>query len=132
MTAYLLDPKFSNSNESSRLRPDHEDDSAMKLIAFENPSFVATVLKFKARTPPFQDYLSVFARSSRTNKFFNMVEVTRKEDSRNFLDFVTNVFSCVTSSAGLERLFSSYGIVQSKLRNKLGVEKCAKLVRYYI
>ncbi len=32
------------------------------------------------------------------------------------------------SSAGVERVFSSFGLVQSKLRNRLGNEKAGKLV----
>lgn len=34
----------------------------------------------------------------------------------------------VHKTAGIERLFSSFGLVHSKLRNKLGTEKAAKLV----
>ena len=32
------------------------------------------------------------------------------------------------SSAGVERIFSTFGLVQSKLRNRLGNEKAGKLV----
>jgi len=37
------------------------------------------------------------------------------------------LFSATTTTAGLERIFSSYGLVHSKLRNKLGNKKAAKL-----
>ena len=42
-----------------------------------------------------------------------------------------DIFSCSSSSAGLERLFSSFGFVHTKLRNRLGNEKVAKLVKVY-
>ena len=35
------------------------------------------------------------------------------------------------SSASVERIFSNFSFVHSKLRNKLGVEKTAKLVMCY-
>ena len=34
----------------------------------------------------------------------------------------------MASSASIERVFSSFGLVHSKLRNRLGVEKAGKLV----
>jgi len=37
------------------------------------------------------------------------------------------LFSATATTAGLERIFSSYGLVHSKLRNKLGNKKAAKL-----
>jgi len=37
------------------------------------------------------------------------------------------LFSAAATTAGLERIFSSYGLVHSKLRNKLGNKKAAKL-----
>ena len=36
-------------------------------------------------------------------------------------------YQLFSATAGLERIFSSYGLVHSKLRNKLGNNKAAKL-----
>ena len=36
-----------------------------------------------------------------------------------------------SSSASIEQIFSNFGFVQNKLRNKLGISKCAKLVLCY-
>ena len=36
-----------------------------------------------------------------------------------------------SSSASIERIFSNFGSIQNKLRNKLGIAKCAKLVLCY-
>ena len=41
------------------------------------------------------------------------------------------LLTCPASSAGLERLFSSFGLIHTKLRNKLGNEKVAKLLKVY-
>jgi len=41
---------------------------------------------------------------------------------------VSSTVQCnCNNSAGLERIFSSYGLVHSKLRNKFGNKKAAKL-----
>jgi hypothetical protein len=34
-------------------------------------------------------------------------------------------------SAAIERIFSNFGMIQSKLRNRLGLAKAGKLVLYY-
>ena len=36
-----------------------------------------------------------------------------------------------SSSAAIERVFSNFGLVQTKLRNQLGLEKASKLVSCY-
>ena len=35
------------------------------------------------------------------------------------------------SSAAIERIFSNFGLIQTKLRNKLGIQKWGKLVFCY-
>ena len=44
------------------------------------------------------------------------------------------LLTAVSATAGLERIFSTFGLVHSKLRNKLGNEKAGKLTfmfRYF-
>ena len=41
------------------------------------------------------------------------------------------LYSAVVSSAALEHIFTSFGLVLTKLRNKLGLQKAAKLVFIY-
>jgi hypothetical protein len=49
-------------------------------------------------------------------------------DVKQSLSYLTDqLLTATASSAGLERIFSSFGLVQSKLRNRLGNEKAAKL-----
>ncbi|KYQ55645.1 hypothetical protein ALC60_05460 [Trachymyrmex zeteki] len=38
------------------------------------------------------------------------------------------LYTATASSAGIERLFSIFGLVHSKIRNRLGTEKVSKLV----
>ncbi len=44
---------------------------------------------------------------------------------------VMQMFTAVVTSASVEWLFSTYGLVHTKLRNKLGNEKAGKLVFLY-
>ena len=44
---------------------------------------------------------------------------------------MSDIFTCPASSAGLERTFSRYGLIHTKLRNRLSNERCRKLVKVY-
>ena len=44
------------------------------------------------------------------------------------LVYFCSVQEACASSASIERVFSTFGLVHSKLRNRLGIEKAAKLV----
>ena len=45
--------------------------------------------------------------------------------------FVSHLQSCVAFSAGIERIFSNLSFIQTKLRNRLGLETASKLVTCY-
>lgn len=102
----------------------------MNQLKEENAEFIATVLLFKAQEPPFHDY---FFLEEVTTKISPLAWWKSFENKvpEHFLDYVLRIFSCVASSAGLERLFSTFGFVHSKIRNKLGVEKASKLVTIF-
>jgi hypothetical protein len=46
----------------------------------------------------------------------------------NVLQMIEQLLTAIASSASIERIFSTFGLVHSKLRNRLGTEKAAKLV----
>ena len=48
-----------------------------------------------------------------------------------FIQLVKCLLCSVASSSDVERAFSTFGLVHSKLRNRLGVAKAAKLVCSY-
>ena len=46
---------------------------------------------------------------------------------QQMIELCCQLFTVVASTAGLERIFSSFGLVHSKRRNRLGNDKAAKL-----
>ncbi|KAJ8889951.1 hypothetical protein PR048_009456 [Dryococelus australis] len=80
------------------------------------------IVKYLARSDPFQKYMF-------TDEVLNNVSVLQWwRSQKNCLNFGATE---TPSSVGVERVFSTFGVVQSKLRNKLGNEKVAKLVFLY-
>ena len=84
-------------------------------------------MKFQARSPPFLS----FKFAEPVTNALSAVEWWESHasvlDSDN-LSAVCQLLTAVTSSSGVERVFSFYGLVHSKLRNCLGTEKASKLV----
>ena len=84
-------------------------------------------MKFQAKSSPFH----TFKFSDSVIKSMSAVEWWRSHSNVLETDVISSAqqqLSAVASSSGVERVFSSYGIVHSKLRNRLGTEKAAKLV----
>ena len=44
---------------------------------------------------------------------------------------VRKLLVMLASSAAIERMFSNFGLIHTKLRNKLGIQKCEKIVFCY-
>lgn len=90
-------------------------------------TLVPVIMKFQAKSPPFQ----AFKFTESVTKTLTAIEWwdshTAMLDSDILLS-VRQLLTAVASSSGVERVFSSYGLVHTKLRNRLGTEKAAKLV----
>ena len=48
--------------------------------------------------------------------------------NQELLKVVDQLLTAVALSAGVERIFSSFGLVHSNIRNQLGIEKAGKFV----
>lgn len=126
--AYMLDP---NEKEEDMELSREERNSAMEFSKKSSSKYLLQLtVKFLAKAEPFE-------------KFFFEEEVIKgttlyewwKSQEKQINKFHTTVFTDVeqlltaqASSAGIERVFSTFGLVQSKLRNRLGTEKASKLV----
>ena len=79
-----------------------------------------------AKVPPYNEYL--FAEG------YKKVESEawwrsglRLGFSKELVDYASTLANAISSSAGLERCFSTLGLTYGKLRSSLGVEKAGKL-----
>ena len=54
------------------------------------------------------------------------------EGAKKFFGLMARLSVCPSSSAGLKRVFSSFGLVHNKLRNRLTNARVEKLVKVYV
>lgn len=124
--ANVLHPKY----QGIRLK-DEQTESAFKFLSENFPLFVTDYISFTAKSAPFPQ--SLFSPESlkisaviwwKSLKRYKLV-------NQQFVNFAICVLSCPASSAAIERIFSSFGNVHTKARNRLGVERASKLVFCY-
>jgi len=132
LLAHMMDPKFNGQH----LSPEQED-IAEEWISNNYPEYLPGVLAFKIKDNDFfpktmlqENVINEFSSS----KWWKIMEKKTEKSvklPRGFCDFFLNLLSCPAFSASIERFFSAFGLVWSKLRNRLGIEKATKLVKVY-
>lgn len=130
--ANITDPRFQGESLTTV-----ETDIGMNLAAELCPELVPVIINYKAKSAPFSSYM--FDAVQESNKVDNYVDVTplswwmslSKHIDKNVLQIMMQLHTAVCSTAGLERMLSTFGFVHSKVRNRLGFDKAAKLVTVF-
>lgn len=131
--AFITDPAYlSVSVDGTALL----EEVAISWMQSWEPEFVPYILSFRIKdydTYQRSMFLPSVLESFSAYKWWKLVK--NKTDSmskmNNFCSFMMKLHSIPSSSAGLERIFSSFGHIWTKLRNKLGINKVEKLVKIY-
>ena len=96
-----------------------------------NPSFVPFVMSLISKSRPFPKYFfGEHFRNTPPLTWWKSVPVQESEwpEKNAFIELCEQLHTAVASTAGIERNFSSFGLIQSELRNRLGNQKASKLV----
>lgn len=142
LAAFLLSPKMAMEivpikSKTKLINVDHvklsEEECASALEFLEDNfklAFMSMFFKYQACTLPFQGQaFSNDVRASLTDSEWWTAQSKMSEEIIGVhLNDIKRLTTAVASSAGVERTFSKFGLNHTKLRNKLGVEKCGKLV----
>ena len=93
----------------------------------KNPEFINTALSFEAKSTPFPP--SFLTKPLNPNVWWKAL--SSADFPAGFVQIMSDLQRACASSASIEHIFSNFSFIHSKLRNKLGVEKTAKLVMRY-
>ena len=126
LLANMLDPRFMGSNLSNE-----EEESAMQLADEEFPTLLPIVVQLKGKSEPFNKKYLFNETLLKTVTPSSWWDSLKRKISDEVLRVIKGFLTASASSASVERIFSRFGLVHSKLRNRLGVEKAAKLVFLY-
>ena len=123
LTAYMLHPAY----QGKRLTTDQRE-VANNWLLQKNPEYLGTAIAFQSQDAPFPpSYFKATNLPPMTWwKALSFIALPT-----GFLDLMLQLHSASASSASIERIFSSFGLIHNKVRNRLGVEKATKLVFCY-
>jgi hypothetical protein len=137
LIAFMLDNRIyddgDEENNQPRLSQDQEE-VARQFLAETDELFsgilAAYVTKDTTIFPP-----SAFQTSIRhlqpQNYWRYLYVICHSESVKKFCNFIEKIFACVPSSAGLEQIFSTAALIQTKLRNRLASDRVRKLIKVY-
>ena len=119
-TAYLLTPKYQGEHPD-----ENELDKVYEHLVNIDESFVPIAMKYQAKTAPFNSFRFVDGAVNGIHplSWWKLIPSISSAFSR----YITGL-PAINSSASIERVFSSFGLVHSRIRNRLGIEKAGKLV----
>jgi Protein of unknown function (DUF 659)/hAT family C-terminal dimerisation region len=122
--ANLLDPRYRGLKLTQEQI--HE---ALQYASAYHPDVMPAILKYRAEAGPFHSYMFLenILKDVSPLQWWNSLK-GQGDLNPSVLGLVAQLFTAVASSAGLERLFSAFGLTHTKIRNRLGTAKAAKLV----
>lgn len=125
--AYMLDIRYRGHN----LEEPRKEEARLWLSQI-NINFLPLLLAFEAEDSPFpKSYFQQHVLKTTSPSIWWKSIKKCNEVDKKFLDFVCHLMVCTASSASIERIFSNFGFIINKLRNRLGLEKASKLVMNY-
>ena len=114
---YLLDPHHTGE----KMNPSEVSEAVLYIKDSYESDVLPALMKYMGKIPPYSPHLfgSSFKNVSSDSWW--------KGGLRMGFDVACSIVEAVSSSAGLERYFSTMGLTYGRLRSSLGVEKAGKL-----
>ena len=123
--AHILDPTTAGNDLSGS-----EVASVMDYAAKTCPDLLPILINYSTKAEPFKEYL--FSPSVVDNVTpLSWWKALPDRVGDKIMNTVAQTLGASASSAGVERIFSTFGFIHSKIRNRLGTEKAGKLVFIY-
>ena len=129
--AHLLHPVYQGRGQS-----DEQKESAKAWVTARDPTFLILTMAFQVKSAPFHlpsfflpEVLGDEATKSKGVNTITWWKALAASVSLppKFLDLMLQLHDASASSASMERIFSRFGLTQTKLRNKLCTDKLQKL-----
>lgn len=132
--AYLLDPTHTTNHLS-----EEEEESALEeaRTQYEGSGLLPLIIKLKSKSHPFKSVMfseEILQNVTAIEWWQSQKNVFDEDTQDKIYPILRQLFGAIASSASVERVFSTFGFVHSKIRNRLGTEKAGKLVflfKYY-
>ena len=123
LVAYLLHPTYRGSRLTQEQR-----EVAYQWLTAKDPEYLSAAIAFDTKSAP---YPATFFNATSLPPAIWWKGLQHVQLPQGFVDTMVALHVACASSASIERVFSTFGIVHSKLRNRLGTDTASKLVFCY-
>jgi len=113
---------------------EEQQEQARQWVAERRLDLLQFVIRFAAEGEPYPNSFfapQVISNLDPVSWGKSLQRATKRPEIRELANIVVHLLSCPASSASVERVFSSFSLIHTNLRNRLGVERAAKLVFCY-
>ena len=126
--AFFVHPKYRGRG----LYKEHLE-SANQILSSKWQGVLSDLCAFQAETNPFPQHMfeETFLEKVEARVWWLCIKKTYKKVNAELCDLALHLLQLPSSSASKERIFSNFSFIQTKLRNRLGLEKASKLVTCY-
>lgn len=128
LLANILHPRYLGAELNQK-----QEEEAEIFLRSKFPEMVPTLYAFMAKTVPFTNALFSEENLRMDVKIWWSTQNRKAKDGTvgTIHQLAERLNLMPASSAAIERVFSTYSLVQTKVRNRLGLDKAAKLVSCY-
>lgn len=117
--AFLLDPRYLGQT----ILDADDETQGLEFGAELSPDLIAVIAQFRSKSPPFLKPYFEAANCMKPCDWWQLVNIPEELKSQ-----IIALHSCGSTTAPLERMFSSFGWIHNDQRNRLGTEKASKLL----
>ena len=126
LLANILHPKYMGQRLSYE-----QQEEARSILIEQNASLLPLLYLFQAKAEPFPTSIFSCTDTLKPAMWWRTFKSSKNLVRNELCDIAIKLLSLQSSSDSIERIFSNFGFIQNKLRNRLGIEKAAKLVFCY-
>ncbi|KAI6651906.1 Transposase [Oopsacas minuta] len=124
--ANMINPKYM----AQRLSCEQQEEARCLLIQL-NASLLPQLYQFQAKEAPFPASIFECTDALDPVTWWKAIKKSKNLVADEFCDIAINLLILPSSSASIERIFSNFGLIQTELRTRLGIDKASKLVACY-
>ena len=126
LLANMINPKYMGQRLSCE-----QQEEARGLLILLNASLLPQLYQFQAMAAPFPASIFECTDALDPVTWCKTIKTSKNLVAHELCHIAINLLILPSSSASIERIFSNFGLIQTQLMNRLGIDKTSRLVACY-
>ena len=117
LLANMINPKYMGQRLSCE-----QQEEARGLLILLNASLLPQLYQFQAKAAPFPASIFECRDALDPVTWWKIIKTSKNLVAHELCHIAINLLILPSSSASIERIFSNFGLIQTQLRNRLGID----------